>query len=149
MKNFAAVVLVMLLGCTPSEKQKKLDEFNLYLSEVFPSEQNSLESMYFLFHPFCFECSQGVVDMLRDIQCEKMKIICVGQVSDENFKKLEGISNGRHVLFDKSFKGKRYDLGIEKGIFVHAVNGKVREYQALIDYDPNLVSYVNNACITE
>lgn len=149
-KSWRSVYFVLLAVyfccCEQSERAMRTEAFQDYYLDFFGSELSDGKELFFVFEPACFECAQGVIDMIGDIKCDAMNIICLGEVTEENKQKLKEIAEGKNVHYDRQRKASRYTLGIEKGMFIHLEKSTTREFKSFAEYDTALVNYVNISC---
>ena len=52
----------------------------------------------------------------------------------------------KELIYDKSNKASRYELGIEKGMFIHFQDGEALSYASYGNYEPIVVEYTNTNC---
>jgi len=140
-----ALTLTYLLGSCTTEKDKKLIEFERYLHGGLGLDKPS-SGIYFIIQPSCFECAKGVLEMISDVKCPSLKIICLGVITEKNRRELIRIVGQKELIYDKSNKASRYELGIEKGMFIHFQDGEALSYASYGNYEPIVVEYINTNC---
>jgi hypothetical protein len=142
---FVVILLTMTISCIPSNKDRRLAEFERYLDDAF-NISKPRSGMYFFIQPTCFECAKGILDMIAESSCEEMIVISLGPITDKNKKLLIDLAKNKKVMFDKTDKAMRYELGIEKAMFMHLEDGSALKYGSFGDYQAMVVQYINENC---
>jgi hypothetical protein len=142
---FFALVLCSMFSCGSSEKDVKFREFKRYAQDAF-NLQELPDGMYFVVQPSCYECAQGVLDMIKDSDCPDLTVISLGSITDANISKMKEIAKGKTLWFDRTNKSQRYAFGIEKGVLMHVTQAQVQLVGVFGSYENAVVKYIDEHC---